>query len=261
MSKVLVGTSGYSYADWRGTFYPKDLPMKEMLRYYATMFNCVELNFTYYRVPEPHVISAMVKATTPGFEFAIKANEATTHKLDRSVLGDFKDGIEPARLANRLAGVLCQFPFGFKNTEENRAYLAQLARDLKDYKVIVEFRHDSWIKPAIFRFLADNALAYCSVDEPKIPGLVPPDAIATSDVAYVRFHSRDASKWFHGDGKDRYDYLYTKEELAEWLPKVRKLASEAERTYIFFNNCHAGHAAVNATEFKQMLAELGLLSE
>ena len=261
MSEILVGTSGYSYADWRGTFYPEDLPTKEMLQYYAKVFNCVELNFTYYGIPNPRVISAMVKATPTGFRFAVKANEATTHKLDPSVLDSFKEAVEPAKVAQRLAGVLCQFPYAFRNTEQNRAYLAQLAKDLADFKPIIEFRHDSWIKPAVFDFLRANRLAYCSVDEPQIPGLVPRIAKVTSDIAYLRFHSRDASKWFGGEGKGRYDYLYTKEEMSEWLPKVKDLDSEAQSTYIFFNNCHAGSAAINATEFKQMLAEMGLLKE
>ena len=261
MGEIYVGTSGYSYADWRGTFYPHDLPAKEMLPHYAKVFNCVELNFTYYGIPRPQVIAAMVRATPTGFQFAVKANEATTHKLDRSVLDVFKAAIEPAHAARRLAGILCQFPFAFKNSADNRAYLNQLAKDLADFRVIIEFRHDSWIKPPIFDFLRSNGLAYCSVDEPSLPGLVPPIAAATSNVAYVRFHSRDASKWFGGEGKARYDYLYTKEELAEWLPRVQQLDSEAEKTYIFFNNCHAGSAAINATEFKRMLAEMGLLKE
>ena len=261
MSEILVGTSGYSYEDWRGTFYPQDLPAKEMLHYYASVFNCVELNFTYYGIPHPRVVAAMVKATPAGFRFAVKANEATTHKQDPSVLDAFKAAIEPAKIAGRLAGVLCQFPYAVKNTEPNRAYLATLAKDLADFKVIVEFRHDSWIKPAIFDFLRANGLAYCSVDEPQIPGLVPPIAVATGSVAYVRFHSRNASKWFGGGGKGRYDYLYTREEMAEWLPKVKDLNSEAQSTYIFFNNCHAGSAAINAAEFKQMLAEMGLLAQ
>ena len=260
MGKIYVGTSGYSYKDWCGTFYPEDLPSKDMLRHYAKVFNCVELNFTYYRIPGPATIAAMVKNAPPGFQFAIKANEATTHDQDPTVLDAFKKAIEPAVEADALVGVLCQFPNRFRNTQDNRAYLAKLAKDLADYTVIVEFRHDSWIQPAIFDFLRGNNLCYCSVDEPEMRGLVPPVAEATGDVAYVRFHSRDASKWYKG-AKARYDYLYTKEELSEWVPKVQELDSEAEKTYIFFNNCHAGSAAVNAAEFKQMLAELGLLAE
>jgi len=260
MGRIYVGTSGYSYEDWRGTFYPEDLPQREMLAEYVKRFNCVELNFTYYRLPAARTIEGIVRKTPPGFQVTIKANRATTHELDSSVLDDFKAGVEPAAEAGKLAGVLCQFPFKFKNTQANRRYLAQLASDLRDYTVIVEFRNDSWITEAVFDFLAASNLAYCSVDEPAIRGLVPPVARATSDVAYVRFHSRDASKWYARD-KDRYDYLYTREEMAEWLPRVQQLDAEAERTYIFFNNCHAGSAAVNAAEFRQMLAELGLLYE
>ena len=260
MSRIFVGTSGYSYADWRGTFYPEDLPQKEMLSYYAKIFNCVELNFTYYRIPPPTTIQGIVDNTPPDFQLTIKANQATTHELDASVITEFRAGIEPAAEAGKLAGILCQFPFSFKNTQPNRAYLARLAKDLRDYAVIVEFRNDSWITDAMFDFLRANGLAYCSVDEPALRGLVPPVARVTSRVGYLRFHSRDASKWYGGD-KERYDYLYTREEMGEWLPRVQQMDEEAEKMYIFFNNCHAGSAAVNAAEFRQMLAELGLLGE
>ena len=259
MGKIHIGTSGYSYADWRGVFYPKDLPQKEMLQYYTRIFDCVELNFTYYGIPNPRVIAAMVRNTPAGFLFTVKANEATTHKQDPSVLAPFRSAIDPARAAGRLAGVLCQFPWGFKNTEHNRAYLASLAKELGDYRLIVEFRNESWIRPAIFDFLRQHRLAYCSVDEPSLPGLVPRLAKATGDMAYVRFHGRNKAKWFAGSDKERYDYLYSDEELKEFLPEIGKMSKEAMKTYVFFNNCHAGSAAVNATEFKRMLAQLGLL--
>ena len=255
---IYVGTSGYRYKDWRGTFYPRSLPQQDELRYYAERFPAVELNFTYYGIPKPSVIAGMVVRTPPEFRFCIKANQATTHEQDRSVLGAFKDAIAPAAEAGQLASVLAQFPFSFKNQEDNRRYLHQLAQDLQDYRPVVEFRHNSWVCPQVFQFLRANGLAYCCVDEPELPGLLPPDACATSDTAYVRFHSRDAAKWYAGAAA-RYDYLYSKDELAEWVPKTQHLAEQAEDVYIFFNNCHAGSAAVNAAEFQEMLAELGLL--
>jgi len=255
---VHVGTSGYSFKDWTGTFYPDGLPAKQQLDYYAGVFETVELNFTYYRVPTAGMIARMVERTPEGFTFCVKANEATTHKLDRSVLDEYRAGIEPLREAGRLGAVLAQFPFSFKNTLSNRQYLHQLADDFAHYHPVVEFRHASWIKPAVFEFLRNNRLGYCCVDEPELDGLVPPVAQATSDTAYVRFHSRDASKWYAG-GAERYDYNYSTEEMSQWLPKVKRLADEAENVYIFFNNCHAGHAAVNATEFKELLRDIGLL--
>lgn len=257
--EIRVGTSGYQYQDWRGSFYPPDIEARQMLAYYAQKFDVVELNFTFYGVPRAKNIERMVRVTPPDFRFFVKANEATTHKLDRTVAPAFKEGIEPARAAGKLGGILAQFPWGFKNVAENRRYLSDLREDFADYPLVVEFRHASWIRPEVFGFLREHSLGFCCVDEPKIRGLLPPIAEATAETAYIRFHSRDASRWFGGDAKERYNYLYSKEEMAEWLPRIRKLADEVSRIYVFFNNCHAGHAAVNATQFKEMLRELGML--
>jgi len=256
---IAVGTSGYRYSDWRGVFYPEDLPESEELAYYAQRFTTVELNFTYYRMPSYHTIEAMVGKTSPGFTFWVKANEATTHQQDRSVAAAFNEALRPARDAGRLAGILCQFPYSFRNTERSRAYLAALREDFPHDPLVVEFRNAAWANDAVFAFLRANRLGFCCVDEPAIRGLMPRIAVATAPTAYVRFHSRDASKWYEGGGKERYNYRYRRSELEEWVPKVRQLSSEAQNVYIFFNNCHAGHAAVNAEEFKKLLAEIGVL--
>jgi uncharacterized protein YecE (DUF72 family) len=256
---IAIGTSGYQYSDWKGTFYPDDLPKGGELAFYAERFKTVELNFTYYRMPNFRTIEAMVKKTPPEFTFWAKANEATTHQQDRSVAAAFNEAMKPAREAGRLAGVLCQFPYSFQNTERNRAYLAALPGDFPHDPLVVEFRNAQWANDAVFSFLRANKLGFCCVDEPAIRGLMPRIAVATAPTAYVRFHSRDASKWYEGDGKERYNYLYRRDELDEWLPKVRQLDAEAENVYVFFNNCHAGHAAVNAEEFKRLLADLGVI--
>ena len=254
---LYVGTSGFRYKDWRGTFYPTDLPDTDLLAYYAERFNTVELNFTYYGIPDPKVIGRMVERTPHGFSFWVKANEATTHKRDRSVARQFNDAITPAIEAGRLAGILCQFPYSFHNNRDNRAYLGCLREDFPHVPLVVEFRNIEWATAAVHGYLRHHQLGYCCVDEPKLEGLMPREAIATSPTAYVRFHSRDASKWYEGGGKERYNYLYQRDELAEWIAPTQELAESADNVYIFFNNCHAGHAAVNATEFKEMLREVG----
>jgi len=257
---VTVGTSGFRYADWRGTFYPAGTTDADLLGYYAQHFNCVELNFTYYGIPKPETIGRMVERTPEGFLFWAKANEATTHKRDRSVAAQFNEAMAPAREAGRLAGILCQFPYSFRNTLANRAYLAKLKEDFPHAPLVVEFRNDQWASDAVYAYLRMHGLGFCCVDEPTLDGLMPRVAVTTSPTAYVRFHSRDASKWYEGGGKERYNYLYDRKELDEWLPKVQQLSDEAENVYIFFNNCHAGHAAVNAQEFKALLADLGVIA-
>ena len=256
---VHVGTSGFRYKDWRGAFYPTDVRDEELLTYYAEHFDVVELNFTYYGIPKPGVIERMVGRTPDGFTFWVKANEATTHKQDRSVAAQFNEAIAPAIEAGRLAGVLCQFPHSFYNNQPNRAYLSVLKEDFPKVPLVVEFRNIEWVQPATHGFLRHHGLGYCCVDEPALEGLMPRESVVTSPVGYVRFHSRDADKWYAG-GAERYNYLYKTEELQEWLPRTEQMADEAENVYIFFNNCHAGHAAVNATEFKQLLAEIGIIT-
>jgi len=160
-----------------------------------------------------------------------------------------------------LAGILAQFPYAFKNGDESRRYLAELREDFAGERVVVEFRHKSWAKEPVFDYLERLGFGYCAVDEPALPGLVPRIARVTSPTGYIRFHSRDASKWFGGDSQERYNYLYSEQELKEWVPKVQQMTSDPklESLFVFFNNCHAGHAAVNATQFQEMLRELGLL--
>ena len=193
---IAIGTSGYRYADCRGTFYPDGLPEPQMLSYYAERFPVVELNFTYYAIPKAQQIERMVQRTPEGFTFWAKANEATTHQQDRSVAKAFNDALAPAREAGRLAGLLFQFPYSFRNTQRNRAYLGQLPEDFPHDPLVIEFRNVEWTAEPVFEFLRQHRLGFCCVDEPKLAGLMPPVAIATSPVGYVRFHSRDASKWY-----------------------------------------------------------------
>jgi len=258
---IYVGTSGYSYEDWVGTFYPPGTDKRDMLRAYVEKFKTVELNFTYYRQPSARTIEGIVKKLPPEFRLFAKTNSATTHDLDREAAAPFKEGMRPAREAGVLAGVLAQFPFSFKNLPENREYLEHLAEDFAGWNMIVEFRNRNWSKMSTLALLREHGLGFCCVDEPHELGLMPPAAEATAATAYVRFHSRDKEKWYGHGAKERYNYLYSEAELAEWKPKVKKLDDISDAVYVFFNNCHAGHAAVNAEQFRGMLGDLGLVAQ
>ncbi len=258
---IYVGTSGYSYEDWVGTIYPPGTDKRDMLRAYVEKFKTVELNFTYYRQPSARTIEAIVRKLPPDFRLFAKTNSETTHKLNREAAEPFKEGMRPASEAGALAGVLAQFPYSFKNTPESREYLKQLAEDFAGFNLVVEFRNRGWSKMSTLDLLREHALGFCCVDEPHELGLMPPVAEATTDIAYVRFHSRDEKKWYGKGAKERYNYLYSEAELAEWKPKVQKLDDISDAVYVFFNNCHAGHAAVNAEQFRSMLGDLGLVAE
>lgn len=258
---IYVGTSGYSYADWVGTFYPPSTRERDMLKLYAERFRAAELNFTYYRQPSARTIESIVRKLPHDFRLFAKANQETTHKRDRAAAEPFKEGMKPAVEAGMLAGVLAQFPAAFKNTPENHDYLKHMAEDFAGLNLVVEFRTRDWSKLSTLELLRANGIGFCCVDEPQGLELMPPVAEATTSTAYVRFHSRDACKWYERGGKERYNYLYKKEELAEWTPRVQKLDGISEIVYVFFNNCHAGHAPANAEQFRDMLRDIEMIAE
>jgi len=201
---ILIGTSGYSFPDWVGPFYPPGTDRRQMLDYYAHEFRAVEVNSTYYRIPPPSTIDAMERKTPPGFEFVVKVHHDMTHErsLDPDLYRSFTRAVDPLRMAGKLSGVLAQFPYAFRRSPENQSFLVEMKRRLPDAPLFVEFRHASWIRDDLFPWLEEHGLGYVSVDEPELPGLVPPVARATGDVGYVRFHGRNKANWW-GAGEGR----------------------------------------------------------
>ncbi|NLA06175.1 MAG: DUF72 domain-containing protein [Firmicutes bacterium] len=259
---ILIGTSGFSYKDWAGVFYPHNIKNNEMLEFYAKKFPCVELNFTYYQMPAARTIEGLVRKVPDDFEFCVKANKTMTHEIDadedpalrKRIFGNFMEALKPMTARGVLGCVLAQFPWGFKKTGSNIEYILRFKDLLSDVPVVVEFRNAEWITDETFDLLRSHNLAFCAVDEPRLPGLVPPTSQATSDLGYVRFHGRNAKKWWkHSTPGERYDYLYQETELKEWIPKIRQIADKTEKTYVFFNNCHSGQAAENARMLQTML--------
>ena len=277
--RILVGTSGYSFADWVGPFYPAGMRSTDFLSFYSESFDAVEVNSTYYRIPHPRVLEQMERKTPPGFRFIVKLNGAMTHQNSRDpgLYRDFLAVLEPLKRAEKYDGVLAQFPWGFQRTDANRRHLEALRQLLPQEPLFVEFRHDSWLTPQLEPSLRSHHIGYCAVDEPQLKGLLPPITMLTADDGYVRFHGRNAGNWWGtGDrmlsggrsgagvaadaagprsSSDRYDYDYSAAELKEWLGKIAGLAEQARRTYLFFNNCHAGQAARNAKLMQELLRQ------
>lgn len=254
---IRIGTSGYSYDDWVGPFYPEGMDRRAFLSYYAERFNCVEVNYTYYRMPAARTLAAMAAKTPAGFRFAIKANQEMTHQreeADAELFEQFIAALQPLREHSKFGCVLAQFPYSFRLNQRNLDYLKRFRRLMQGVAVVIEFRNREWIREEMFAFLREAGFGFCCVDQPRLDGLVPPVAEATSDVGYVRFHGRNASKWWHHDEAwERYNYLYSREELSEWVPKVRALAEQTEDTYVFFNNHYHAQAVQNAMEFADLL--------
>jgi uncharacterized protein YecE (DUF72 family) len=253
---LYVGTSGYSYDDWKGRFYPPTQSRGGMLEFYAGRFNAVEINASFYRIPSSAAMRSIVKKAGGRLCFSIKANQSLTHEGERSAAtcAAFHHALEPFQEAGRLGAVLFQFPFRFHATPENRAYLLGLVRSFAGLPVVVEIRHDSWDREEGRDFFRDAGVSRCLTDLPRLPGLPAASTELTGPIAYLRFHGRNASKWFHADTpSEPYDYHYSREELEAWIGPVRKLEREAETAFVFFNNHIHGQAPDNARTFSEML--------
>jgi uncharacterized protein YecE (DUF72 family) len=252
---IYLGTSGYSFRDWVGPFYPSGTRSAEMLSCYARSFSAVEINATYYRVPPARAFARMADQTSPGFCFTVKLPAVATHERvrDRVAFEAFLTAVAPLEEAGKLRGLLAQFPFSFRAGEEGHAHLRFLRDTLGERPLFVEFRHESWAQPGTFALLESLGAGFCAVDEPRLPGLFPPVVRPTGPAGYVRFHGRNADAWWSGDGSTRYDYLYNDRELSEWAVAIRQLDAHSRDTFVFFNNCHAGHAAQNAQRMAELL--------
>ncbi len=257
LDKVRIGTSGYSFPDWVGPFYPPGTRSSGFLPHYARQFDSVEVNTTYYAIPKPAMMEQMVERTPPGFHFVVKLNKAMTHEnsTDLELYRQFQGVLEPLKAAGKYDGLLAQFPWSFKRTPDHERHVAAVRELLVDEPLHVEFRHDSWLTPELAPWLRQYQLGYCIVDEPQLEGLLPPVSLLTTEDAYVRFHGRNAKDWWQGDRGTRYNYDYSEQELKDWLVKIQELAQQARRTYLFFNNCHAGQAAKNARLMQELLRQ------
>ncbi len=253
---LYVGTSGFSYDDWVGPYYPPGLDKKEWLAFYAREFHALEVNFTYYRMPTARTLAGMARQTPADFRFTLKATQAMTHtrEADPALFAQFADALKPLIEAQKFGAILAQFPASFHNTRENVAYLKSFRERWHDLPIVVEFRDARWLTDETFALLREQQLGFCCVDEPRLKGLLPPIARVTGPVAYVRFHGRNAAKWWrHAHAYERYDYTYTQAELAEWKPKIEKLNRLAETTFVFANNHYRGQGIDTARLLKTML--------
>jgi uncharacterized protein YecE (DUF72 family) len=253
---IYVGTSGYSYDDWVGPVYPPGLDKKNWLSFYAREFNTTEINFTYYRMPNPWTLERMAAKVPDAFVFTVKATRELTHVREdtQELFPQFREALKPLIEAGKFGCVLAQFPYSFHNTPENRAYLRTFRERMGDLPVVVEFRNREWITEGVFELLREQGLGFCCVDQPRLRGLIPPIAEATAPVAYVRFHGRNAKKWWqHEEAWERYDYTYSDDELREWVPKIHHLEEEAETVFAFANNHWQGQAVGTARQLKALL--------
>lgn len=253
---IRLGTSGFSYDDWVGPVYPPGLPRRAWLEHYATLFDTVELNVTFYRVPDRRTVAGWVERTPEGFLFSVKAHRSLTHERPQADAPAFLDGLAPLIESGRLACVLAQFPHAFHPGPANRAYLERLRHDLSGLPLVVEFRDRAWADEVTFADLERLGLGFCCVDEPPLPGLMPPIARATASPAYVRLHGRNADRWWeHEQAWQRYDYSYRDDELREWLPRLQALDGQVPLTLVYANNHYRGQSVETLRQLQRLLLE------
>ena len=258
---ILVGPAGWSYADWRGRVYPERAGTKfDTLALVARYFDTVEINSSFYYPPKPETARAWLEriAHNPNFIFTAKLHKVFTHKREKLTGNDehaFREGIDPLMYAGKLGALLIQFPWSFKNEPEERIYLNQLAQRFKDYPTVVELRHESWNNPRILETLEELSVGLCDIDQPLFANSIKPSAEVTSPVGYIRLHGRNYQNWFREEANvlERYDYLYSRDELDPWINRIREVSDKAKQTFVITNNHARGQSLVNAFE---ILAEL-----
>ncbi|MFL6277139.1 MAG: DUF72 domain-containing protein [Blastocatellia bacterium] len=260
-AKIRVGPAGWSYDDWRGIVYPEGAGAKfDQLAYIAGFFDTIEINSSFYRPPTSVMGRSWVRRTAHNadFKFTAKLYKMFTHERGKATERDehaFRAGIEPLSSAGKLGGLLMQFPWSFKNNDADSDYLFGLMDRFKDYPLIVEVRHGSWNTPEIYEALEERQVGFCNIDQPLFGRSIKPSAQTTSRIGYVRLHGRNYENWFaeNKSPADRYDYLYSPEELAPWIDNIKNVARHTRETYVITNNHFRGKGIVNALEIKSAL--------
>jgi uncharacterized protein YecE (DUF72 family) len=291
-----VGTISVGTASWTDPtllasgWYPDGVDSAaERLAYYASRFPLVEVDSTYYTPPNERNSVLWAERTPPGFTFNVKAFSLLTQHPTRpgalykdlrpdtgkknvylkdldagtvdQVWERFLSALGPLHEAGKLGALLFQFPQWFPIGKRNKHYLLEVADRAHPYRVAVEFRNKTWMseenREETLDFLRSYAIPYVSVDMPQgYPSSVPPVTAATADLAVVRFHGR-SDKWTSKDVHERFGYLYSERELADWAPRVKELAERTERTHVLMNNCYADHAQVNGAQLADLLRDAG----
>ena len=256
---IFIGTSGYSYDDWIGPFYPSKIKKPQMLEFYQRFFPCVELNFSYYSMPSARTLF-QIREKAPETKFSIKAHQSITHERKEGMepWKNFGEALTPLKESDQLASVLCQFPYSFHNAQPALEYLLRIAEYFEQYPLVFEFRHSSWFTDKTFEILRKKRLGICSVDAPRLKGLTNNVVLATNRQAYYRLHGRNAERWFDGDNVTRYDYHYSEKEIDELASNITKLKETSEEVFVYANNHPKGQAIEAAIGIADALSTQGI---
>jgi uncharacterized protein YecE (DUF72 family) len=260
--RIRIGPAGWSYTDWEGTVYPPHGSRFDPLAYLASFFDTIEINSPFYRIPPPTHPKSWIRRveSNPDFKFTTKIYRGFTHESAKSSPDDvknFRKYLDPLLEASRLGAVLLQYPWSFKNSPESIEKLGKVFRDFDGYPLALEVRHASFQNEEFIGFLDAHNVSWVNVDQPLFSDSVKPADTVTGPVAYVRLHGRNYEKWFaHQESWERYNYLYSKDELEPWVRRIESMARSKE-TYVITNNHFRGQAIVNAADLKEALGQSG----
>lgn len=249
MAELHFGPAGWHYEDWRGWVYPERRPRGfHPLPFLARYVNLVEVNATFYGAVKAATAEEWVRRLEafPDFRFVIKVWERLTHAgnglPDREAVAEWAQVLAPLEASGRLLAVLVQFPFSFRAGRAARERLLRI-RDLLGGRLMAcEFRHASFAEEETLEFLRGEGMAFVNIDQPLGRESLPPTAMRTAPLAYVRLHGRNREAWFDREtGRDeRYDYHYGRAELAEWAERLRILSAGRGSLLVVGNNHYHG---------------------
>lgn len=263
-SRLWIGPSGWSYPDWYGVVYPASRPRSfRPLAFIARLFNAVEVNSSFYAIPQPATTSLWPPQVPEQFRFAFKLPRDFTHESvrdpDPQMVERFKEALRPVQESGKLGPVLFQFPWSFHHTPATAERLNRLTDAFAEFDRSIEVRHTSWLRPDALDFLRGVG-GFCNIDQPLLRACIPPMQHVFGPTAYVRLHGRNKQNWF-ADGipsYERYNYLYSEAELREWVGRINAMLAQARDLYVFSNNHFRGQGVVNALELKHMLGQKDL---
>lgn len=271
MPKYYIGTAGWSYKDWVPSFYPKNQSAGfDWLQFYSHYFNCVEVNSTYYAYISPKIVDGWIKKVSDSddFIFDVKLHQDFTHKrnYDEQKIKVVRYNLDLLAKAERLGGLLIQFPYSFSFDDSAVHYIQRLRDTFQNYNCFVEVRHSSWKNKKTLEFFKDANITFCTIDQPQIGQAMQFEPVITNDKAYIRFHGRNEAAWknsINNYGKkqtyeqrsERYKYLYSPGELIEIEQKIKSVQEKVKEVHVIMNNHPQGNAVANAFELIYHLEE------
>jgi uncharacterized protein YecE (DUF72 family) len=254
--QIRVGPAGWSYADWSGYVYPaRRTKGFHEAAYLSEYFDTIEINTSFYQPLRPDHAALWVErvAANPALWQKFTHDPSATLEDERAV----RAGFDVLRQAEKLGAVLLQFPFSFHRTKETVGYLTAVLKRFADYPLVVELRHASWQTEETLALLRELNAGFCNIDQPIIGRSLEPSASSTSPIGYVRLHGRRYDTWFNDNpatpAHERYNYLYSEEELDPWVARIRTVNQHTRNTFVVTNNHYQGKAVVNALQLISIL--------